>query len=208
MALGTSEAASAAPAASVRARRSSLVRVLGAAGAVVIAALASAIPAGAHAQLVKADPGADAVLAAAPERVTLTFAEPVSTVGATLISVVAPDGSAADAGDTVIDGTTVSVSLRPLSAAGAYTVTYRVVSDDGHIINDSYQFQYAPPTAVASDSAAPSAMPDDMTTTAAPQSKGGLHLSVTKIATIAVFAVIYFMVARWLKAYRRRSVGR
>ena len=153
-------------------------------------------------------PGADAVLAAAPERVTLTFAEPVSTVGATLISVVAPDGSAADSGDTVIDGTTVSVSLRPLSAAGAYTVTYRVVSDDGHIVNDSYQFQYAPPSAVASDSAPPSATPDGMTTTAAPQSKGGLHLSVTKIATIAIFAVIYFMVARWLKAYRRRSVGR
>ena len=201
--------------AAARAHRSWKARLAAATGAVTLAALAAATPAGAHAQLVKADPARDAVVAAAPERVTLSFNEAVSTVGTTLISVVAPDGTDVTAGPVVVKDAEVSVPLLPLAVSGAYTVTYRVVSDDGHIVNDSYSFIYQPPSAATS---APdtSGQPTDPALGAdagtAPgtvaRSGGGLHLSVGKIATIAVFAAVYLLVARWMKAYRRRSLGR
>lgn len=183
-------------------------RLAGAAAALALAVLATASPAGAHAQLIKADPARDAVLAAAPESASLTFSEDLSDIGGTLISVVAPDGTEVNSGPVRVEGPVASVPLLPLTVAGAYTVTFRVVSSDAHIVNDSYQFQYQPPVAASPSAAADTSSPGPVTTAEATGSKGGLRLSVGKIATIAVFAAVYFFVARWLKAYRRRSLGR
>ena len=44
----------------------------------------------------------------------------------------------------IIDAT-VTQTLAPLTRAGRYTVTYRVVSADGHPVSAALPFTYAPP---------------------------------------------------------------
>ena len=180
-----------------------------------IAVVALPVTASAHAQLVESVPARDAVLAAAPEQVVLTFDDALSTVGTNVISVVGPDGTAVDDGIPTISGASIAQGLVPVTAVGTYTVTYRVVSGDGHIVNDSYSFQYQPPMASASaDDSLPN--PGNSMLGAAPggtnaagqPTREGLRLTPAKVATIIVFAAIYFVVARWLKAYRRKSLGR
>ena len=41
---------------------------------------------------------------------------------------------------TAVSGASVSVAVRPLRAAGRYTVAYRAVAVDGHPITGSYRF--------------------------------------------------------------------
>ena len=190
--------------------------------AAAIAAMCSWTPATAHAQLVSASPARDENVNTVKgynvdslTSVILTFDERVSTVGETVISVVGPDGTAVDEGDTKVDGAVVSVRLQPLTVEGNYTVTYRVVSDDGHIVNDSYSFSIGfintpvdgaikTPDATAS----PMLGMSPTTTTATATNSKASEFSLVKVAVVLGFVGIYFVVARWLKAYRSRLLDR
>lgn len=184
-----------------------------------VVATAFPVTVSAHAQLVESVPARDAVLAAAPEQVVLTFDDALSTVGTNVVSVVGPDGTAVDDGVPNISGANIEQDLFPLTAVGTYTVTYRVVSRDGHIVNDSFSFQYQPPTSSETvDASTPNSTNSTLgagsgagsgeTNAAGQPTREGLRLTPAKVATIIVFAAIYFVVARWLKAYRRKSLGR
>ncbi|WP_082521127.1 copper resistance CopC family protein [Rhodococcus sp. Leaf278] len=111
----------------------------------------SIAPASAHASLQSSNPAENAVLDAAPDEVTLTFNQSVQQTFAT-VTVVGSDQSQWAASDPVVDGSTVTVDLDGLGAAGEYTIGYRVVSGDGHPITGSIPFQLsqaaaAPPVA-------------------------------------------------------------
>lgn len=97
--------------------------------------------ASAHATLETSSPAPDAVLPAGPPQVTLTFNEEVEAqFGA--ISVYDHTGTRVDKGDAALDPhnpAVVVASLKPLGD-GLYTVSYRVVSADGHPISGSYGF--------------------------------------------------------------------
>jgi methionine-rich copper-binding protein CopC len=41
---------------------------------------------------------------------------------------------------TVISGTRATAKIKQTLATGKYTVKYRVVSEDGHVVNGSYFF--------------------------------------------------------------------
>ena len=175
----------------------------------VLASLAAGAPASAHAVLIKTTPEADEIVTVAPAQVALQCEEPVASVGQSIISVVAPDGTAADAGNTSVSGDTVYVALKPFTLVGSYVVSYRVVADDGHILNGSYSFQYQPQTTEQSsagkpsESAAPtSAIPQ---ATVKPQGTSGW---ISRILVLGGFAGLYVVASRWLKAYRRRTLGR
>lgn len=71
--------------------------------------------------------------------VRLTFSEPVETLGTTVV-VLDPNGVAVHDGSPRVDGMEVSITLVPLTVAGDYHVNYRVLSDDGHVINGSSRF--------------------------------------------------------------------
>ena len=93
--------------------------------------LAAAGAAAAHAHLVSSDPAAGATVAA-PKAVTLTFSEKLEGKfsGAALSKGGAPLGS-----HSLLDptgGKTLTVSPGAPLAAGAYTVSWHVVSVDGH----------------------------------------------------------------------------
>ncbi len=115
-----------------------LVVVALAAGVVV---LLDAAPAAAHAVLVSSDPQDGSNLETSPEEAVLVFDESVQ-LPADATSALADDGTDVAAGDaTLSDGsTTVSVPLQSDLATGSYTVSYRIVSADGHVVEGAIRF--------------------------------------------------------------------
>ncbi|MFE7129773.1 copper resistance protein CopC [Streptomyces sp. NPDC057638] len=112
--------------------------------------LATAGPAAAHATLTGSDPADGAVVATAPQRVTLTFSEPMS-MGKDSIRVLEPSGERADAA-TVSDlsrtGTaSYAVGLLPGLPDGTYTVAWKAISADSHPIAGAFTFSIGAPSA-------------------------------------------------------------
>jgi copper transport protein len=114
------------------------------------------MPAGeasAHAVLLEADPAAGSRLELPPERITLTFNERLEDE---LYGIRVLDGNGEDvvSADAVLsdDRRTLSLELPPL-ADGLYTVSYKVISTDGHPIRASYIFTIGGGTAAESGAA-------------------------------------------------------
>jgi copper transport protein len=91
----------------------------------------------AHASLIASTPKAGAVLSQAPATVHLTFNEPVSPL---VLKIIQPDGSMKDIAraEVVPDG--LEVPLPELDRQGAYGLSWRVVSADGHPIGGTLTF--------------------------------------------------------------------
>lgn len=101
--------------------------------------------ASAHAELTGASPAADEVISVWPVEVILTFNEElISTEDqqVNVITVTDSSGSQIDLQNSNISGNRVSVGLPTEVSSGSYFVNYRVVSSDGHIVEDSYEFVY------------------------------------------------------------------
>lgn len=99
-------------------------------------------PALAHDTLTGSDPEDGATLDAVPEEIVLTFNNaPMEAGSGSAVVVTGPDGETTyEEGELTYEGTDVSVGLRPLDQAGEYTIGFRVVSSDGHPIQDSLVF--------------------------------------------------------------------
>lgn len=103
--------------------------------------LAAAPAALAHAVLVRSTPPHRAVLSQVPERVDLWFNERLEPAYST-VSVWSGAGRQVDGGDVAVaadDPRRLSVSIRAREA-GLYTVKYRVLSVDGHVVDSSLTF--------------------------------------------------------------------
>lgn len=96
-------------------------------------------PAHAHSVLIDADPFEDAQTERAPAQITLTFNEDIVQLGNEM-HVAGPDGETISEGDLIVDGTQVIQPLAEVRPKGAYVVTWRVVSADGHPISGEYTF--------------------------------------------------------------------
>lgn len=99
-----------------------------------------------HAALVRSTPAQRAVLARSPDRVRLWFNEALE---ARFARVSVWDGQAKqlDRQDVLVgpdDPKALSVGL-PELAPGAYTVRYRVLSVDGHVVEGSFRFTVRAP---------------------------------------------------------------
>ncbi|MFD0773554.1 copper resistance protein CopC [Streptomonospora algeriensis] len=102
-------------------------------------ATAAAPAALAHDTLTSSSPEDGAELDAVPEEVALTFSNDIGE-GGNAIVVTGPDGANHEEGEVEIDGPDASVGLHELPAAGEYTVAYRIVSSDGHALEDEIAF--------------------------------------------------------------------
>jgi len=144
-----------------------LVRIGTAALVVGAAALLQAGVAQAHSTLVLANPGANSVVQYQLTRVVLTFNENIIAVGDS-VSVTDPSGAVVSQGAAEVFNAQVTEALKPLQYNGVYTVSYRIVSADGHPVSSSYQFTLnvaglPQPTAVPTTSASASANPNATT---------------------------------------------
>jgi methionine-rich copper-binding protein CopC len=94
-----------------------------------------------HASLVRSSPARRAVLLRAPERVQLWFNERLEPAYSR-VGVVDAGGQTVDLGDVRVgpeDPTRLSVGLRRLTP-GTYTVRFRVLSVDGHVVENEFPF--------------------------------------------------------------------
>ena len=94
-----------------------------------------------HAYLVKSSPARRAVLATPPTRVVLWFNERLE-VQFSQLSIWNAEGQQVDGGDVLVgpeDSKRLSVSI-PTLPAGSYSVKYRVLSVDGHIVEAEFPF--------------------------------------------------------------------
>ena len=140
----------------------------------VLSSIIMATGADAHAALKSISPKDGSSLATVPTQVVLTFNEPISSSFAT-VTVTGAAGTVSG-GKPVVDGVTVTQALAPDLANGRYTVTYRVVSEDGHPVSDKTTFTVAAvttPSTSDTGTSVPSATPLPATpgpTTAGPTS--------------------------------------
>ena len=119
---------------SIAARRVGLVGALA-----VLFALLIASPAAAHADLRSITPANGAQLDRPPTAVKMTFTESVNLVdgGIRLVDGV---GATVPTSDPTVDGHTVNLPMPANLPKGAYVVTWRVVSSDGHPISGASSF--------------------------------------------------------------------
>lgn len=95
----------------------------------------------AHAALVSTEPAADERLEAAPERVVLRFTEPVQVEddGVVVYGRSAETIEASPPEHPDGEGSAVAVNL-PVIEQGAYLVSWRVLSSDGHPVSGAFTF--------------------------------------------------------------------
>ena len=118
--------------------------------------MASAFPVNAHSTLVSSNPAADSTVVDFPMEVTLTFNEELLKVGQenpNRVEVFDESGVLVS-GVSVLTGASIAAPLG-INGNGAYTVKYRVVSKDGHVVEDEYQFNVESPIAIATPISAP-----------------------------------------------------
>jgi copper resistance protein C len=101
-----------------------------------------AAPAGAHAFLEHATPGAGATLRAAPKSVLLVFSDDLEP-GLSGVQLVDASGRSVATGRVMIAGNCLMVPLRPLGP-GKYRVEWHAVSLDDHRTEGAYEFVIRP----------------------------------------------------------------
>lgn len=98
-------------------------------------------PLSAHAYLVKSVPAQRAVLFRAPVKIQLWFNERLEPRYSSL-TVNTAEGKPVEIGKTAVsaaDPKQLAVSIKPLPA-GHYLIKYRVLSVDGHVVQDQFPF--------------------------------------------------------------------
>ena len=181
-------------------RRRFLAATTGLAGLLVVAPMALGLvaPAAAHSELESASPASGATVTTAPTRITLTFNEDIQDVGDGIV-VVAPNGKRVDTGETIVKGVTASQPLSPSTRTGTYTVRYRIVSADGHVVSSSYRFVYRPPVERATRAAttpSPDTTPVAADGTTTSDSSNALPLLFGGIAVLAAIGAVIGLVIR------------
>lgn len=120
----------------------------------ILLGLLSASPAAAHAELVSSNPANGARLDGPPPTVRLSFTESVHLIPGG-IRLIGPHGRTIATPDPAGVGHTVTLPMPGNLADGAYTVSWRVVSSDGHPVAGALSFGVgadADPAVVAAQS--------------------------------------------------------
>ena len=97
-------------------------------------------PAFAHNVLVGSDPKDGTSMATGPSTVSLTFDLPIQLGDFDVITVTGPNSTRWEAGKATVDSNVISAPVRPLGAAGQYTIGYRILSADGHPVSGEVKF--------------------------------------------------------------------
>lgn len=118
------------------------------ASATVALVVAIPSPAVAHDDLVESSPAADSTVTTELEEVSLTFSDGLLDIGdsdgAFAIQVLGSDELYYNSDCVQRDGATATTSVA-LGGSGTYTVTWQVVSSDGHLTSDTFGFEYEKP---------------------------------------------------------------
>ncbi|WP_017546864.1 copper resistance CopC family protein [Nocardiopsis prasina] len=170
------------------------------------ALLLAPAPAFAHDVLIASDPEDGVTLDTVPEEVTLTFNNaPMAGGSGSAIVVTSPEGAEIQEGELTFDGTDVSVALTPPTEEGEYGISYRVVSSDGHPIQDTLSFSLSEEAVAAAAPEEPEEEAPEETVTEAPAAEetaaeeGGtspLMVLVGVVVAVAAIGAVVLVVVR------------
>ena len=102
-------------------------------------------PAVAHTELVSAIPAVDSVVDSWPSKIQLTFNEDLASLGqSSAMQLTAHNAIAEEVseGNPTVVGSTISVPLTANPTQGLVLVSYRVASQDGHVVEGEYTFTF------------------------------------------------------------------
>jgi methionine-rich copper-binding protein CopC len=121
----------------------------------LLAATALAVPAQAHAELKSSNPASGATLDAAPKQIELTFSAAVSLPDGDAVVVTGPDGAKwAIAQAQAVGQTITAVPDATFVKAGAHTLEWRALSDDGDVVSGKFAFTLSPAAAATTSTPA------------------------------------------------------
>jgi methionine-rich copper-binding protein CopC len=185
-----------------------VTRILAAALAAAVIAVLPSAPAWAHNSLTKAVPAKNSTVTKRPGTVALTFLQKVDPE-ALSITVTDAEKRKVPLDATKAAGKVGSVTFSEPLLNGVYTVTYRVVSTDGHPVQGSYKFTLNDPAAAPPPSARPPATspaPVATTEAAVPASASSPAQDESRWPVIAAgVAVLLVLGAGVLFVLRRRQ---
>jgi methionine-rich copper-binding protein CopC len=140
----------------------------------------------AHVEIVSSFPERYTNVNPIPSEVWIQFSGELQTLDGEAVNsleVIDSTGYAMNLGDPVIEGAKISSKISDQSAPGVFTVNYRVVGDDGHVIEGDYTFKASPDYAEA--------VP---TTTSADDKSSSLNVGgIVLVFFLIVFAVGYII---------------
>jgi len=148
----------------------------------------------AHVEIVSSFPEQFANVNPIPTEVWIQFSGELQTLDGEALNtleVIDSTGIAVNFEDPIIEGAKISTKISGQSAPGVFTVKYRVVGDDGHVIEGDYTFNASPDYA-----AEQSPMPIDQSSEQRSIPAGGTLLGGLLLALIGIF---------FLRAKNRRS---
>jgi methionine-rich copper-binding protein CopC len=141
-------------------------------GSILLVGLGTLLPmtsATAHTDLVSSSPGADEIVNASQESISITFSEPPLVDGAAIV-VLNSAGGTLDTPTPTLEGATISIPWPVDLTPGQVTVQWRATGQDGHVLTGEFGFNY---TAAAEGGMAPSptdsAMPTEPEASATPE---------------------------------------
>jgi copper resistance protein C len=101
----------------------------------------------AHVEILSSFPERFANVNPIPTEVWIEFSGELQTLDGQAVNtleVIDSTGIAVNFGDPIIVGARISTKVSGQSAPGVFTVNYRVVGDDGHVIEGDYTFNASP----------------------------------------------------------------
>lgn len=152
-----------------------------------LTALLSMPSSSAHVEIVSSFPEKFANVNPIPTQVWIEFSGQLQTLDGEAVNsleVIDSTGIAVNFDDPIIEGAKIMTKISGQSAPGAFSVKYRVVGDDGHVIEGDYTFNASPDYAEA-----------QATTTTATDEKASLNVG----GIVLVFFLIVFVVGYIIK---------
>jgi copper transport protein len=128
--------------------RTGVTRALAGTFLVLAIVVSTAGPAAAHAVLLRTDPSPQTTVKLPPSAVRLTFSEAVE-VAFGAVRVFDVDGKRVDKGKITTDNGRRELVVPASLPGGTYTVTWRVVSADGHPVHGGFQFYVGAPSTIS-----------------------------------------------------------
>ncbi len=162
----------------------------------------------AHSSMIEQIPKGNATITEMPQKVKLIFDEELLDLGSgNSVIVRNPDGKEVTTGATKLLSSNISRDLTASTMPGKYSVSYRVVSADGHVVEGTYQFilktksESKSSTPVAIPSESETALPKVITTNHVNHSEGFFlhHRDHIILGTLALLVI-----GIWAYASRRK----
>jgi methionine-rich copper-binding protein CopC len=104
---------------------------------------AGASPTKMHLHLLKAEPAADSTIAQPPSVIRLQYSEAPQAAASRIKVLNQTSGSEVAVGAAKADATDARILVAPVTGnmtAGKYSVVWRAMSNDGHVVRDSFHF--------------------------------------------------------------------